>query len=136
MSTDSIGLTLGVATIAGISGGALAARVGTRFGRTVPVLSGLALLGLSGAAVAVSHNAAQFVSAQIAFACAFLLATPYLMGTAAALDLQGRVAALLSVFGYSAKVREDQMNAATAATAVGPTYILPVIKTLDRKSVV
>ena len=93
MSTDSIGLTLGVATIAGISGGALAARVGTRFGRTVPVLGGLALLGLSGAAVAVSQNAAQFVTAQIAFACAFLFATPYLMGTAAALDRQGRVAA-------------------------------------------
>jgi predicted MFS family arabinose efflux permease len=93
MSADSIGLTLGVATIAGISGGALAARLGTRFGRTAPVLGGLVLLGLSGAAVAASTNAAQFVGAQIAFGCTFLFATPYFMGTAAALDVQGRVAA-------------------------------------------
>lgn len=60
---------------------------------------------------------------------------PYCLGRYAKPSDQGRVAALLSVLGCSVKIREDQMNAAAAATAVGPTYILPVIKTLIQAAV-
>lgn len=55
---------------------------------------------------------------------------PYCLGKNATVSDQARLAALLSVFGCSIKVREDQMNAATIAAALAPGYILPVIKTL------
>ena len=55
---------------------------------------------------------------------------PYCLGKNATVSDQARLAALLSVFGSSSKVREDQMNAATIAAALAPGYILPVIKTL------
>jgi pyrroline-5-carboxylate reductase len=37
---------------------------------------------------------------------------------------------LLSVFGRAVRIEEGDMNAATALTAVGPTYVLPVIHAL------
>ncbi len=37
---------------------------------------------------------------------------------------------ILALFGETIRVDEDLMNVATALTAVGPTYILPVIKAL------
>jgi pyrroline-5-carboxylate reductase len=55
---------------------------------------------------------------------------PYCLGKDAKPSDQARVVALLAVLGCSVKIREDQMNAATALTAYGPAYILPVIKTL------
>ena len=36
----------------------------------------------------------------------------------------------LSVFGKAIRINEEEMNAATALTAVGPTYIFPVINAL------
>ncbi len=55
---------------------------------------------------------------------------PYCLGKNATVSDQARLAALLSVFGCSIKVREDQMNAATVAAALAPGYILPLIQTL------
>ncbi len=60
---------------------------------------------------------------------------PYCLGKDAKSSDQARVAALLSVWGCSVKIREDQMDAATAVTAFGPAWILPVIKTLIQAAV-
>jgi len=60
---------------------------------------------------------------------------PYCLGRDAKPSDQARVAALLSVWGCSVKVREDEMNAATVVTASGPAYILPVMKTLIQAAV-
>jgi pyrroline-5-carboxylate reductase len=60
---------------------------------------------------------------------------PYCLGRYAKPSDQGRATALLSVLGCSVKIREDQMNAAAALTAVGPSYILPVIKALIQAAV-
>jgi pyrroline-5-carboxylate reductase len=40
------------------------------------------------------------------------------------------VDALLELFGATVRVQEDQMEAITALTAVGPTYVLPIMQTL------
>lgn len=37
---------------------------------------------------------------------------------------------LLALFGGTLRLKEEQMNAATALTAVGPTYIFPVIEAM------
>lgn len=42
---------------------------------------------------------------------------------------------LLSLFGKSIHIEERLMNAATALTAMGPTYILPVMKALEDAAV-
>lgn len=60
---------------------------------------------------------------------------PYCLGKDAKASDQARVAALLSVLGCSVKIREDQMNAATVAAAFGPSYVLPVMKTLIQAAV-
>ncbi len=60
---------------------------------------------------------------------------PYCLGKDAKPSDQARVAALLSVWGCSVKIREDQMDAATAVAAFGPAWIVPVIKTLVQAAV-
>lgn len=42
---------------------------------------------------------------------------------------------VLSVFGQALEIPEHLMNAATALTAVGPTYILPLLSALKREAV-
>lgn len=56
---------------------------------------------------------------------------PYCLGKTCT-ESQARMAEeLLAVFGETVKVPEDLMNAATALTAVGPTYIFPVLQALQ-----
>lgn len=56
---------------------------------------------------------------------------PYCLGRACS-DDQARLAAeLLAVFGETVMVPEELMNVATALTAVGPTYIFPVLQALQ-----
>lgn len=45
------------------------------------------------------------------------------------------VDALLSLFGETIRVDEQLMNAATALTAVGPTYVFPVIKAMKETAI-
>ncbi|MGC8794388.1 MAG: pyrroline-5-carboxylate reductase family protein [Bryobacteraceae bacterium] len=40
------------------------------------------------------------------------------------------IEALLALFGDAVRVAEDQMEAMTALTAVGPTYVFPVLEAL------
>lgn len=55
---------------------------------------------------------------------------PYCLGKTCSED-QARIAEeLLAVFGETVKVPEELMNVATALTAVGPTYIFPVLQAL------
>ena len=42
---------------------------------------------------------------------------------------------LLALFGETIRIDESLMNVATALTAVGPTYIFPVIKALKDEAV-
>jgi pyrroline-5-carboxylate reductase len=45
------------------------------------------------------------------------------------------IASLLALFGETIRIDESLMNVATALTAVGPTYIFPVIKALKDEAV-
>ena len=60
---------------------------------------------------------------------------PYCLGKHISDSMLPVVRDFLSVFGESLIVEERLMNAATALTAVGPTYILPVIRALRDASI-
>jgi pyrroline-5-carboxylate reductase len=56
--------------------------------------------------------------------------TPFCVGTHVEAARREEAMALLQTFGRIAEVSEEQMAIATALTAVGPTYIFPVIAAL------
>jgi predicted MFS family arabinose efflux permease len=96
LSSEEIGLVLGATTVGGTSGAALAAVIGTRFGRTLPILASLLLIGVSGFVISRAEAPTTYIAAQLAYNTLYLFSTPYLLGTAAALDRAGRVAAALA----------------------------------------
>jgi len=55
---------------------------------------------------------------------------PYVLGKHVSEDQAAIVENLLGVFGSAIRIEEKDMNAATALTAVGPTYFLPVLHAL------
>ncbi len=55
---------------------------------------------------------------------------PYCLGRHVTPAARARVEALLRLFGHAAEVPEEQMTIATALTAVGPTYVFPMIEAL------
>jgi len=55
---------------------------------------------------------------------------PYVLGKHVSEDQATTIEQLLGVFGTAVRVQEKDMNAATALTAVGPTYILPIMHAL------
>ena len=55
---------------------------------------------------------------------------PYVLGKHVSGDQAGTIERLLGVFGSAVRIEEKEMNAATALTAVGPTYVLPIMHAL------
>lgn len=55
---------------------------------------------------------------------------PYCFGRHVTPPARARVEALLRLFGHAVEVSEEQMTIATALTAVGPTYVFPMIEVL------
>jgi len=55
---------------------------------------------------------------------------PYVLGKHVSKDQAAVVENLLPVFGSAIRIEEKDMNAATALTAVGPTFIFPVLHAL------
>ena len=89
----SIGLLLGASTLVGLMGAGLAAWLGTRIGRRLPLVLGIAAQALACWAVANAETTSPYVVATLAYALAFFFVQPYLVGTAAFIDPQGRVVA-------------------------------------------
>jgi pyrroline-5-carboxylate reductase len=55
---------------------------------------------------------------------------PYCLGKHVPDSAKPVIQEFLNLFGTAVQIDERLMNAATALTAVGPTYVLPIIKTL------
>lgn len=96
LSPRAIGWVLGGATLMGIGGSVLAGILGLTRGRGGPLAFGYAGCAVSIALVASASGGAIFSVGQLALALTFNFTSPYLMGLAAALDPQGRIAAGLS----------------------------------------
>jgi len=87
----------------------------------VPVASMEQALGRALAVVRVIPNTPSLVGAGM---------NPHCLGTNVRPDQLVVLDELLKIFGGTIRVDERLMNIATALTAVGPTYIFPVIKAL------
>jgi MFS family permease len=116
---DTVRYVLGAATFAGLTGGALAAWLGLRWGRLAPLVVGY-LLSLAGRWLYLEAAATEMlVAATLLWGVGFYFVGPYQIGLAAALDRRGRVAvasAAASNLGYGlgptlgGRLRQYQMD--------------------------
>ena len=93
LSDEAIGVVLGVSTLAGLAGAALAGVLGTRWGRGGPIAAGVIVSTLSMAALTTYYTGFAFSTGQIVWGVAYYFVTPYVLGQAAVLDDAGRWAA-------------------------------------------
>ncbi|MCP4004399.1 MAG: MFS transporter [bacterium] len=93
LSRDQIGGVLAVTMIFGLLGAGLASWLGTRRGRLGPLTLGLIGIALATLLLGASRNASLYSGMLLLWTFTFLFAMPYLMGTAAELDKEGRWAA-------------------------------------------
>lgn len=94
MTLKGIGMVLAAATIAGLAGGATAAMVDLRFGRSRPLITALAIKAAGCIAIVYFASAFAYTFFQCLLGFTFYLALPYILGLSARIDPKGRVAAL------------------------------------------
>ena len=101
---DLVALSLGFMTLMGMSGGAIAAWLGIRLGRTFPIVVGT-LACLAGQWVyLIAAGSGTLMLGGFFWGFGFYLVSPFQIGLAAALDRRGRVAVATSAamnFGYA-----------------------------------
>jgi predicted MFS family arabinose efflux permease len=85
-----VGQILTYTVFIGLLGGLLAAWMGSRFGRKWPIIVGLGLNTLAGAALAVCEDAQLYIALLVLWNFAYYFLVPFMMGALAALDDQGR----------------------------------------------
>jgi predicted MFS family arabinose efflux permease len=146
LSTQEAGAVLGGVTLVGLAGAAFAVWLGTRSGRTVPLVTSLVGVALSTLVLVTTDDRVVFVLADAAWALCFYFSTPYLLGTLAALDPRGRwnaagagVAAIGAAVGpvvAGALVARASYEAlgglVIGCGAVSIALLLPVLLFLDR----
>ena len=145
-SREEVGLALGVTTLAGLTGGVIAAVVGTRGGRPMLLAVGLGANVVATWMVVIAGSSGLYLAGLLAWAIAFFFALPYLLGTAAALDPLGRwtaAAAGISAVGVAigpgaaglmvTDVGYPVLGGFVIACGLGAgVLILPVARAVDR----
>jgi predicted MFS family arabinose efflux permease len=148
---DTVRYVLGVATFAGLTGGALAAWLGLRWRRVAPLVIGC-LISLAGRWLYIEATATEtLVAATLLWGVGFYFVGPYQIGLAAALDRRGRVAVAAAAavnLGYGlgptlgGRVRQYQVDhgldsdllvaVIAGATALSLLFLLPAALRLER----
>ena len=96
LAVGQISALLGAGFIIGMTGGLLAAWLDLRFGRSVPVIAGILVNGTTWLLIcAVPHPVVYTVSVLLNN-ISYFFTLPYLLGSAAALDREGRWASIAS----------------------------------------
>jgi predicted MFS family arabinose efflux permease len=90
MSTEAVGWTLAGTALISLPGAGIAAALGTRLGRALPIFVGVALNVVASAWLLLTHEAFVYVAMNLLWAAAFAFLLPYVMGVLAALDDLGR----------------------------------------------
>ena len=90
LSEHQIGLTLTGTGLVGLLGAALAAALGARFGRSRPIIIGLALNVIAGILLATSEDPFTYIAVNWLWSAAYYFVVPYLLGAMASLDDLGR----------------------------------------------
>lgn len=90
LDADNRGTVLSVTSFMGLAGGVVAAWLGARIGRTLPIVIGLSLNVAAAVGLAVCESVFAFGALKLLWGLAYNFLVPYLMGTLAALDGRGR----------------------------------------------
>jgi predicted MFS family arabinose efflux permease len=146
LSSQQMGVVLGGTTLVGLAGAGLAAALGTRRGRTGPLVLGLLGIIASTVLLVQTQDLILFIAADAvwAFFCFFTL--PYLSGLLAALDRQGQWSATgagVSAIGVAlgpavggALVAASSYGALTGIVLCGGFgalgLLIPVLRSLER----
>ena len=81
LSTEAVGAVFGVSALLGLGVAALAAALGTRYGRLQPLALGISAYLASGLVLIAVPREAPFIAANVAWGFAFYFTLPYLLGT-------------------------------------------------------
>jgi predicted MFS family arabinose efflux permease len=147
ISRETIGLAYGISALTGFVGAGLVGWCSSRFKRTIPMVSAFIIIGLISLGIVFSSSQLEFMTVIILMNGAFMFAISYVMGTAAALDKLGRIAALAegyvilamsigtAVFGFVAAGAGYATLAwpAFLFCCLGALVIIPLTRVLDRK---
>jgi len=148
-----VGFILGVTAIMGLVGGFVAAWLGMRLGRTIPIVVGT-LLSLAGRWTYIHGGSLPMLwIGGLLWGLGFYFVSPYQIGLAAALDRHGRIAVATAGamnFGYglgptiAGHIRQYELDhelgrsifltTILGMTAVSLLLLLPVAARLDRAS--
>ena len=90
MEADDRGMLLFLTTVVGLAGGVLAMWMGTRYGRFWPLVGGLGLNIFSGAMFTIIEDPDYYSYMMYLWDISYIFVMPYLMGTLASLDKEGR----------------------------------------------
>jgi predicted MFS family arabinose efflux permease len=99
LTREQFGVLVGGTTIIGISGPMLAAWLGTRFGRTLPLVGAVIVSGILAAAMTNSTHPVEFIVIELFWSGLWVFSAPYALGAAATLDPTGRLVAALGGVG-------------------------------------
>lgn len=95
---DTIGLLLGLSTLAGVLGAASAGLLAKTGRLTAPVVLGFVVSGISAFLIAQSGEVASYTVGILLYGYCYMFAVAFVLGIAAALDFEGRVA--IATNGY------------------------------------
>ena len=90
LTKHAVGEAMSATGLLGLSGGAVAAVLGTRFGRKWPIIIGLFLNAAAAAGLALQSDAVSYWLLNLLWGMAYTFSVPYLMGALSALDDRGR----------------------------------------------
>lgn len=110
----------------GLLGSATAMVLGTRIGRTVPVLAGVLGTGASCALITYQLTPPSFIAGMLVYYFTFMFLYPYLLGLSAAVDPAGRVAAGVGGAGYLGAALGPVLGGALAREGFGALGVLAI----------
>ncbi len=93
MDDQAIGTVLGMTGVIGLLGAVAVAILNVRFGRLIPMTSGLVVVTILSLTICLTSDAMVFSIGIVFWQAASFFAVPYIFGIAAELDPQGRVIA-------------------------------------------
>jgi MFS family permease len=148
---DDVGYFIGVTSVAGLSGGAIAAFIGIRVGSVVPIVVGSITSALGRGLFILSTTPEALGVGSLVWGLGYYFVSPYQIGLAAALDRRGRIAVAataLTHFGYGlgptigGRIRQYQIDAGldstilvvviAGATLLSMLALIPVAVLVDR----
>lgn len=92
IDNETLGVLLGLSTVAGIFGAATAAILNVRLGRILPTAIGFVVSGISCLLIIVSTDVWVFTIGVLIYGFSYMFTVAYVLSIGAALDRQGRVA--------------------------------------------